>query len=616
MHRKELRKLQKTAVALTSSLAILAGCMTVPADDFDDDIMSDDSDYSDDSGGSVDAGGGSLEMEDSPFLIEDSGEDVQYNAGVPMDTLQDAMDSGDEKTLKKIASLGALTGGTTTSGSGVGGGGAYRGANEAGEDDEEYYDLQLDEGDADEVETEKPKLNESPGQLTAANPDRVQEYLDSMLEVDNPTGSDGELTVAAYIETKLGEMGYTVQEQAFHEGVLNEDGIDAPGVNILAERGANSQTNRKSDIFLVVTHYDSKRSPAEDDPFANDKSGAAALIEAARILSGVVTDTDICFLFLSGQEDGGYGAQNFISSLSEENRSRISGVLSVERVGYDADTPYVLKTLTGESNSLGDMVRQLGLTNDAYLSRQPEEEDDDDEDGTWVAVGQSSDGYIDERTAEQMAAEQSGESLPDDHAIDIESAEYLDEDWDDLELDEAETEGEPVPMPSAWSYLKDNSVTLSSFADYSCPAVTVSQYMPDLDGESYEETKALGLAGSTQEEAGQEETAETSAGTNAEGFVQLEDSNLTGSAREAADAQEDFVRLEDSNLTGSADEASAAGEGSAVGTDGQQEDYDLPGMEAGMDEEDPDYPLVDADRVADTTNVIAAALAQIMDPAT
>ena len=595
MQKKKLLRIRRTAAALTSALVLAAGGAAVSADDFG---ITQDNESFDDSDGGVSDSGGSLDLSDSGFLIEDTGSDVQYNAGVPMDTLQKAMESGDTKTLEKIASLGALTGSQTSSGSGVGGGGAYRGANED-EDDEDYYDLNLDEGDADETQTEKP--GESPGPLLAANPERLQEHLDAMTQVDSPTGSDGELTVAAYIETKMGEMGYTVQEQAFHEGVLNEDGVDAPGVKILAERGANSQENRKKDIFLVVTHYDSKRSPSEDDPFANDKSGAAALIETARILSEVVTDTDICFVFLSGQEDGGYGAQNFAGSLSEENRSRISGVLSVERVGYDSDTPYVLKTLTGESNSLGDIVQQLGITNDVYLSTREDMTGLEVDVGTWVAVGQSSDGYIDEATAAQIAAEQSGAGIDDQNAIDIESSDYLAQgdvsDSFEMELDEEETEAEPVPMPSAWSYLKDTSPTMSTFGGSTYPAVTLSQYMPELDSASYEETKALGLADTTLEAINQamalaaDGTQETNADGTAAGTIQLQDSNLTGSADET-------IPLED-----------------AFSLEGGEEDADLPGMEE-IPEEEPWIPMVDASLVADTTNVIAAALAQIMDPAT
>ena len=597
MKKKDLIRIRKTSAALTMALALLAGGVAVCADEI---TMDDGSAGFDDSS----SGGGSLDLDDSGFLIEDTGQDVQYNAGVPMDTLQDAMDSGNEKLLDKIASLGALTGSPTASGSGVGGGGAYRGDDD--EDDEDYYDLQLDEGDADEVQTEKNK--ESPGPLLAANPERVQEHLDQMMQVDSPTGSDGELTVAAYIETKMGELGYTVQEQAFHEGVLNEEGVDAPGVNILAERGANSQTNRKKDIFLVVTHYDSKRSPAEDDPFANDKSGAAALIETARILAEVVTDTDICFLFLSGEEDGGYGAQNFINSLSEENRSRITGVLSVERVGYDSDTPYVLKTLTGEGNPLGDIVQQLGILNDAQLSLREDSAASDEEDvGTWVGVGESSDGYIDEKTAEQIAQAQAGQDLENAGTIEMDDAENFVEDdgapVEEMELDEEETEGEPIPMPSAWSYLKDSSPGLSSFANASLPTVMVSQYMPDLDGASYEETKALGLADTTLETVNQV-MAEVASAT-AETSPDSQDASSAG-----------VVQLQDSNLTGSADETVALEEASSLEDTGEGgENAELPGMEEAAKEYD-DFPTVDAALVADTTNVIAAALAQIMDPAT
>ncbi len=571
MKRKELIRIGKTVAALACAVSLLSCSTVVSADDM---IDYDDS-YSDfdDDGSYVDSG---YDADDGGSLFEDTGDDVQYNAGVPMDTLQDAMESGNTKVLEKIASLGALTGKNSTGrpGTGIGGSGAYRGDEDEEEDDEEYYDLQLDEGDADEVETEP--FSESPGRLIAASPDRIQEYLDSMSEVDSPTGSDGELTVAAYIESRLGSMGYTVQEQAFHEGVLNEDGVDAPGVNVLAERGANSRNNRKRDIVLIVTHFDSKRSPSEDDPFANDKSGAAALMETARILSEVVTDTDICFLFLSGEEDGGYGAQNFIASLSDENRSRITGVLSVERVGYDSDTPYVLKTLTGEPNSLGNMVQQLGLNNDLLTARLEESDYDDDDDGTWVEVGQSSDGYIDERTAEQIAAAQAGE-LSDDGALEIDTADYLDEEEDSDEGSEAIQ----VPMPEAWSYLKGSTPTMNSFANASIHSVTLSQYMPALDSASFEETIALGLA---------EAPDQTSADAGADGVVELEASNLTGAADELVDPENALTP-----------------EGSA------EEGADLPGSDVNFVPSD--YPVVDAELVADTANVVAATLAKIMDPA-
>ncbi len=635
------RRIRRSAIAAFSAFTLLAGTV-VHADEIlvDDNSggVSSGSTGSIDTGeasrttGSIDAGNSSDSgSSDSAFLIEDTGDDVQYEAGVPMDTLQDAMDAGDTETLEKIASLGALTGSPNAdASSGLGGGGAYRGGSSTGQDidPDEYYNLEelkLDEGDADEVEVEP--LNESPGRLIAANADRLQEYLDSMTQVESPTGSEGELTVAAYIETKLGEMGYTVQEQAFHEGVLNEDGIDAPGVNILAERGANSQNNRKKDIFLVVTHYDSKRSPEEGDPFANDKSGAAVLIETARILAEVVTDTDICFVFLSGEEDGGYGAQNFIASLSEDNRSRITGVLTVERVGYNPETPYVLKTYTGEANPLGDIVQQLGIANDANIALTNETDTTDDEDGTWVGVGESSDGYIDEATAAEIAAAQAedGGASSDDETIYLDADEYIDDGSVDMALDEDETEAPDVPMPSAWSYLKDSSPTLTNFANQSFTTVAVSQYMPDLDAASYEETKALGLADTTVDAVNQAQAivAENADASTAAAAPQ------DAAAQTNADGSAATIQLEDSNLTGSADDTLSLEQDTTLqGTDAAAPDgasieepapdsaaADVPDAISAEEESSVDIPVIDAVLVADTTNVIAASLAKIMDPA-
>ena len=195
--------------------------------------------------------------------------------------------------------------------------------------------------------------------LDPASGDKLQGYLQELMKEESPIGSDGELICSRYISQVMEEYGYTVSEQGFHEGFLNEDGVDAPGLNIIAERGADSE-KRTNDIFIISTHYDSKTKPEPEDPFANDKSGVAALLEMARILSYIDTDTDICFLFLSGEEDGLYGSVNFIKSLSEENKARITGVLYVEKVGYDSDYPYILATADGEENAVGNLVRAEG----------------------------------------------------------------------------------------------------------------------------------------------------------------------------------------------------------------------------------------------------------------
>ncbi len=542
-------------------------------------------------------------------LVEDSGEEVQVNLGVDMDTLQDAMDSGDRQTVEQIASIGDLQNQMEDSDSGIALDASYRDDSERVQ--ELYNSLSLSINRESETE-----LNESPGLLPAADSARIQESLYALTQVDDPTGSDGELTIGSYIKDTLSGLGYTVQAQAFHEGVLNEDGIDPPGVNILAERGANSQKNRKKDILLVVTHYDSKRHPDEDDPFANDKTGAAALIETARILAQVVTDTDICFVFLSGHEDGGYGAEKFLASLSEENRSRITGVLCVDRVGYDSDTPYVLRTMSGESNGLGEILQQYGIRKEALDSLIPDGIEIPQENFVWVGTGESSDGYIDEEAARQIAAaraqadpsaqtqadaaqadpsaqtqtdaaqaDPSAQTQADAAQADPSAqtqadaadqaqmsfsgtlagagAEENDESRvdviEEIALDVVDVEAAPIPVPSAWSYLKQATAT-DIFAGASIPTVTLSQYMPQLDGADYDQTKALGLADTTASQLleAQAQAQSLALNTTVPQDAILADSDSTGQTAVpdaiVLETNAGSVQPEDSTMTGSADD--------------------------------------------------------------
>ena len=195
--------------------------------------------------------------------------------------------------------------------------------------------------------------------LQHADPTAMQNTLATLLSQDNPTGSDGELEIGGWIARTMEQKGYTVSTQAFHEGFINDSFTDVPGVNIIAERGADSET-RNNGILILCAHYDSKTSPAEDDPLANDKSGAAVLMEAADILKNVETDIDLCFLFLSGEEDGGYGAARMVESLEAENLYRIRGVLYVGTTGTVSDAPYLIGTQTGTGNTLSEVLAGAG----------------------------------------------------------------------------------------------------------------------------------------------------------------------------------------------------------------------------------------------------------------
>ena len=178
-------------------------------------------------------------------------------------------------------------------------------------------------------------MDRGPLIIPQAEPGSLAEYLKNLLETPSPTGSDGELLTGRYITSVMKDLGYTVSEQSFHEGFLNEDFVDVPGVNLLAERGADSE-NRTSQIVLLCAHYDSKRlkETSGEDPLENDKTGVAVLLETARVLADIPTDVDLCFLFLSGEEDGNFGSQRFVEYLEAELKSDIRAVICIGPAGY------------------------------------------------------------------------------------------------------------------------------------------------------------------------------------------------------------------------------------------------------------------------------------------
>lgn len=427
--------------------------------------------------------------------------------------------------------------------------------------------------------------------LEDAQPDRIRQTLDSLLQTPSLTGTEGELVIAQFIEDRMKELGYAVQEQAFHEGVLNEEGIDPPGVNIIAERGADSKKNRKDDILLLVTHYDSKRSPDERDPYANDKTGAAVLLEAARILAHIETDTDLCFLFLSGQEDGGYGAQRFIESLSDQNRSRIRYVVTVDRVGYDTGMPAVTGMLTGGENQICSLLRDCGIADEVETAAYA---------GTLAELESS----MLEATAVQNNAAQNNASQNNNGQIIAADDPFALADTNlggtDKPADETEASEEaPLPVPIPWSILMDDSSTQSAFARASFEAVSLTQYDPDLDAERHRQTRALFPADTTAEDYLLEilEMRETLApGISDESGVAAED----GISGEAAETAADGTQ---------ADDPAEDGIGST----------DTPGAENGADMETETEEIVlpapDPALLARMADVIAETAARIMLPA-
>jgi len=98
--------------------------------------------------------------------------------------------------------------------------------------------------------------------------------------------------------------------------------------------GSNMEDNR---IIVLLAHYDSRSDNNSDStafaPGANDNgSGVAALLEIARILSGMQTPVTIKLMFLSGEEHGLLGAA-YMASVAKKENWNIIGVLNNDMIG-------------------------------------------------------------------------------------------------------------------------------------------------------------------------------------------------------------------------------------------------------------------------------------------
>jgi Zn-dependent M28 family amino/carboxypeptidase len=84
-------------------------------------------------------------------------------------------------------------------------------------------------------------------------------------------------------------------------------------------------------VLLVCAHYDTVAwSPGADD----DGSGVAVVLEVARRLAGRDLPTEVRALLVDGEERGLVGSRHYVQSLSEDERSRLVGVINLESVGY------------------------------------------------------------------------------------------------------------------------------------------------------------------------------------------------------------------------------------------------------------------------------------------
>ncbi|NBH71139.1 Zn-dependent exopeptidase M28 [Clostridiaceae bacterium] len=196
------------------------------------------------------------------------------------------------------------------------------------------------------VQEEVPVLEES-------NPFYLREEVEILAASARAAGSGEEREAVRYIQQLLQDYGYEVSLQRFTYQTAAV-GDKVTGTNVVAVRQTDDPM---SDILIVGAHHDTH----PDSPGAGEgAAGVAALLETARLVSRMPSDTQLRFVSFSGYVDEQAGCQQYVDSLTEQERQRVIGAVLLDGLACSLDNGIVLGTEDGRKTLLGDSLRGAG----------------------------------------------------------------------------------------------------------------------------------------------------------------------------------------------------------------------------------------------------------------
>ena len=154
---------------------------------------------------------------------------------------------------------------------------------------------------------------------------RIYEYEKAAYELDSKhITQPGNARAIEYYVNMLKSFGYEPEVQWFEP----RQGIRTANVIARLPGTVNPEL-----IYVVSSHFDSVAGgPGSDD----DTSGAAALLEAARVLAGKPQAATIELAFFTGEEAGLLGSREYVRRAVADN-DRIVGALNNDMVGWAND---------------------------------------------------------------------------------------------------------------------------------------------------------------------------------------------------------------------------------------------------------------------------------------
>lgn len=218
--------------------------------------------------------------------------------------------------------------------------------------------------------TSKPLISETAGE----NPDinRIMDNIQTISAYKRFVGSPGEKDAGKYIKNKLASYGYEPQIQVFpypkdlkkaamSSSIESEDtefwNINVPesekggeSQNIIACKKASRMNNGHS-IIILSAHYDDIGYGAVID----NATGLALLLELSKLSTNINSNTEIRFVFLSGEEVGLLGSRYYVSKLSPEEKGSIIANINLDYIGVKGENKPILVTIDGNKNNATDL---------------------------------------------------------------------------------------------------------------------------------------------------------------------------------------------------------------------------------------------------------------------
>ncbi|MCX6117124.1 MAG: M28 family peptidase [Proteobacteria bacterium] len=185
--------------------------------------------------------------------------------------------------------------------------------------------------------------------------DRWYADVQNLSQLNRHISSQDNIVARDFVASELKLIpGMKVELQEFSLGVSGRKAWNVIGTYDL------SQSSKKA--IFVTGHYDSiSDSIGRGAPGAEDNAtGAAGVIEMARVLSKMEINRKLVFIAFSGEEQGLLGSKHHVSELAPQEGDQIEYVINMDMIGYSKDLTYdVLLETSSKFKTISDKLATM-----------------------------------------------------------------------------------------------------------------------------------------------------------------------------------------------------------------------------------------------------------------